>query len=144
MSNSFHRPLQVPQTQEEDKFEDVGLDDPKPQPPKKRGIFARMVDGVPGVGDSANRPTSSDNNKGGAWHNFTSRKRGQSGHGAELGSMPMPKREDTPKPEKQQRQQQQQPQAQEEVRIDPQPQQPQQSPAPKQESTQAPEIKVDS
>ncbi|KAF2214804.1 hypothetical protein CERZMDRAFT_20220, partial [Cercospora zeae-maydis SCOH1-5] len=85
MSNSFHRPLQVPQTQEEDKFEDVNIDDPKPQPPKKRGIFARMVDGV---GDHSSRPSNSAENKTGAWHSLTSRKRGDSGRGAELGAMP--------------------------------------------------------
>lgn len=99
-SNSYNRPLQVPQTQEEDRFEDINIDDPKPvQPPKKRGILSRIVDG----GDhsdhaAAARPTSSQENKS-AWHHFGGRKRGQSGQGAELGSIP--NRDDTPKPETQ-------------------------------------------
>lgn len=131
MSNSFNRPLQVPQTQEEDKFEDVNIDDPKPQPQKKRGIFARMVDGV---GDHSNRPSSSSENapKSGAWHTLTSRKRGDSGRGAELGAMPkateVPRREQTPKPEKQ----------------TPTQQEPEHSEAPVVASTQVPVIKVDS
>lgn len=131
MSNSFHRPLQVPQTQEEDKFEDVDIDDPKPQPQKKRGIFARMVDGV---GDHSNRPNGSFENppRSGAWHTLTGRKRGDSGRGAELGAMPkateVARREQTPEPEKQV----------------PAPQMPQQSEASVAASTQAPEIKVDS
>ncbi|KAI5369938.1 hypothetical protein Slin15195_G008160 [Septoria linicola] len=134
MSNSFHRPLQVPQTQEEDNFEDVNIDDPKPQPQKKRGIFARMVDGV---GDHSNRPNSSSENKSGAWHNLTSRKRGDSGRGAELGAMPRtietPRREQTPKPEKQSP-----------MQAQPQPQ-PQQMESQATEGAQAPpQIKVDS
>lgn len=104
-SNSYHRPLQVPHTQEEDRFEDVNIDDPKPQPPKRRGIFARMVDSVD-HSDTASRPTSS-HDKGMPWHHLTSRKRGQSGQGAELGSIP--KRESTPKPDRQSEQPQQQP-----------------------------------
>lgn len=89
--------MQVPQTQEEDKFEDVNIDDPKPQPVKKKGIFARMLDSDDHA-DSNGRPTSS-HDKHSTWHNLTSRRRGQSGQGAELGSIP--KRDGTPKPEKQ-------------------------------------------
>lgn len=87
----------MPQTQEEDKFEDVNIDDPKPQPPKKRGIFARMLDSDDHA-EANGRPTSSQE-KSGPWHHLTSRKRGQSGQGAELGAIP--KREATPKPERQ-------------------------------------------
>lgn len=94
-SNSFHRPLQVPQTQEEDKFEDVNIDDPKPLPQKKRGIFARMLDSDDHT-DSNGRPPSSQE-KTGVWNTITGRKRGQSGQGSELGAIP--KREATPKPE---------------------------------------------
>jgi hypothetical protein len=47
---------------------------------------------------AAARPTSSHENKS-AWHHFGGRKRGQSGQGAELGSIP--NRDDTPKPETQ-------------------------------------------
>lgn len=77
-SSSFVRP--PPTTAEEEEFENVGLDDgPKP---KKRGFFSRMTDSseVP-VGAEA-RPTSSHH----GFH-FAGRKRGQSGQGAELGSM---------------------------------------------------------
>lgn len=103
-SNSFHRPLQVPGTQKEEtegtepaKLEDVSLDDPKPQPQRKRGMFSRML---PDSASEAHhdRPTSSD---GGKWHHFGGRKRGQSGQGSELGSVPTMKREETPKPESQ-------------------------------------------
>jgi hypothetical protein len=68
----------------EEGFEDVGLnDEPKPQPQKKRGLFARF-------GDSSDekkqeeRPTSS--------HHFslTGRKRAESGGGAELKPMSRP------------------------------------------------------
>ena len=95
-SNSFYRPVQVPQTQEEDKFEDVNIDDPKPQPVKKKGIFARMLDSDDHA-DANGKPATGD--KHSTWHNLTSRRRGQSGQGAELGSIP--KRDGTPKPEKQ-------------------------------------------
>jgi hypothetical protein len=132
MSNSFQRPVQVPQTQEEDKFEDVSIDDPKPPlVQKKRGIFARMVDGVPGVGDASNRPTTSSESRGGAWHNLTSRRRGQSGQGAELGSMP--KREELTK-------QPPTPMTQSTPMSTPM----QHCESPKVENTQAPEIQVDS
>ncbi|KAF2172272.1 hypothetical protein M409DRAFT_49994 [Zasmidium cellare ATCC 36951] len=94
-SNSYHRPLQVPHTQEEDKFEDVNIDDPKPQPQKKRGIFARMLDSDDHT-ETNGRPQSSQE-KTGVWNTITGRKRGQSGQGSELGAIP--KREATPKPE---------------------------------------------
>jgi hypothetical protein len=127
----------VPQTQEEDRFEDVNIDDPKPTPIKKRGLFARMVDSVD-HSDTTNRPTSS-HDKGMPWHHLTNRKRGQSGQGAELGSIP--KRESTPKPEKQVEQmQQQQPQSTNEQF--PQAQAPPTSAKP--ETPQAAEIRVDS
>lgn len=91
-SNSFTRPAVQP-TQEED-FEDVGLEDPKPQE-KKRGFLSRMVD----IGDNKSttepRPVSSHS----SWHHITGRKRGQSGQGSELGSMTQPHREETPRPE---------------------------------------------
>jgi hypothetical protein len=89
----------VPQTQEEDRFEDVNIDDPKPAAPKKRGILARIVDSGDHTDNSAAaRPTSSNENKS-AWHHFGGRKRGQSGQGAELSSIP--KRDETPRPESQ-------------------------------------------
>jgi len=99
-STNLQRPAPVPlapSMREEEGFEDVGLnDDPKPltqqaPAPKKRGFLSRLTDSssndqaTPGA-------TSSQDSK---WH-FGGRKRGQSGQGAELGSMP--NREDTPKP----------------------------------------------
>ena len=99
-STNLQRPPPVPLApamREEEGFEDVGLnDDPKPltqqaPPPKKRGFLSRLTDSsnndqaTPGA-------TSGQDSK---WH-FGGRKRGQSGQGAELGSMPI--REDTPKP----------------------------------------------
>lgn len=71
----------------------MSLDDPKPAP-KKRGIMSRIMDS-----DShhshGERPTSHDGgSKGSSWHHFGGRKRGQSGQGAELGSIP--KKEDPP------------------------------------------------
>ena len=74
---------------------DVALDDPKPQQqPKKRGVFSRLMDS-----DShSERPSSQDGTGSkGSWHHFGGRKRGQSGSGAELGSIP--KQEETPRPE---------------------------------------------
>ena len=99
-STNLQRPPPVPLApamREEEGFEHVGLnDDPKPltqqaPPPKKRGFLSRLTDSsnndqaTPGA-------TSGQDSK---WH-FGGRKRGQSGQGAELGSMPI--REDTPKP----------------------------------------------
>jgi hypothetical protein len=82
---------------EEEDFEDVGLnDDPKPTQqapaPKKRGFLSRLT-------DSSNEQAAPGATPGqdSKWH-FGGRKRGQSGQGAELGSMPQPSRENTPKP----------------------------------------------
>ena len=90
------------QTQEEtpaEGFEDVDIaDKPAPQQHKKRGLFSRITDS----GDHAERPTSADGKSG--WRSFAGRKRGQSGQGSELGSIP--KRETTPKPESQLRKEQ--------------------------------------
>lgn len=81
----------VPPMREEEDFEDVGLnDDPKPvqqAPPKKRGFLSRLTD--------SNNDQAAVGAQDSKWH-FGGRKRGQSGQGAELGSMP--NREDTPKP----------------------------------------------
>ena len=79
-------------------MEDVSLDDPKPHnPQKKRGMFSRML--PDSSSDSHHeRPASAD---GAKWHHFGGRKRGQSGQGSELGSIPIIKREETPKPESQ-------------------------------------------
>jgi hypothetical protein len=69
----------------EERFEDVGLnDEPKPQPQKKRGLFARFGDNNSNAEDKKpeDRPTSS--------HHFslTGRKRAESGAGAEMKPMP--------------------------------------------------------
>jgi len=69
----------------EEGFEDVGLnDEPKPQPQKKRGLFARFGDNNNHSDDKKqeDRPTSS--------HHFslTGRKRAESGAGSELKPMP--------------------------------------------------------
>jgi hypothetical protein len=106
-SNTFARPPPVPvvpSTKEED-FEDVGLEDAKPAPqqPKKRGLFARLTES-----SSENQATAgADGVKTEKWH-FGGRKRGQSGQGAELGSISRPetpksegsnlRRSETPKP----------------------------------------------
>ena len=71
----------------EEGFEDVGLnDEPKPQPQKKRGLFARFGDNNNHSDDKKqeDRPTSS--------HHFslTGRKRAESGAGSELKPMPRP------------------------------------------------------
>ena len=68
----------------EERFEDVGLnDEPKPQPQKKRGLFARFGDNNL-IDDKKQdeRPPSS--------HHFslTGRKRAESGAGSELKPMP--------------------------------------------------------
>lgn len=152
----------MPQTQEEDKFEDVNIDDPKPAPPKKKGIFARMLESDDHA-DTNSRQASS-NDKSGPWHHLTGRKRGQSGQGAELGAIPQ--RESTPKPEKKQEvkmenklesksesvseaqsenEAEQQSSSQPQSQAESQPQTQSQAKAePVNESTQAPKIKVDS
>ena len=78
-------------------MEEVALDDARPHPPqKKRGMFSRLMDS-----DShSERPgTQKDDSGKSSWHHFGGRKRGQSGQGAELGSLPQ--REGTPKAESQ-------------------------------------------
>ncbi|KAF2722837.1 hypothetical protein K431DRAFT_221350 [Polychaeton citri CBS 116435] len=95
-SASYTRP--VPSTKEED-MEDVNLEEPKPQQPqhRKKGLFSRLTDSHEPSSDQ--RPPSS-----GSWHHFSGRKRGQSGQGAELGSMLNKEeiiRDQTPKPERQ-------------------------------------------
>lgn len=98
-SNSFRRPLEVPGTQKEedaDALEEIALDDPKPHPPKKRGMFSRLMDSE----SHSERPGSNNPEAPkSSWHHFGGRKRGQSGSGAELGTIP--KREETPKAESQ-------------------------------------------
>jgi hypothetical protein len=99
-STNLQRPAPVPLTspmREEEDFEDVGLnDDPKPvqqaAAPKKRGFLSRLTESS--NDQAAPGATSGQESK---WH-FGGRKRGQSGQGAELGSMPQPSRENTPKP----------------------------------------------
>ena len=86
---------------DEEVFEDVGLGETNPNAtnsgkvlPKKRGLFARLGDAATGNAGSANstgesvpgleeRPGSSHNR-----FHLPSRKRGQSGQGAELRAMP--------------------------------------------------------
>jgi hypothetical protein len=86
-SNQFERPRPT----EEEEFQDVGLDDPRP---KKKGFLSRF-------GESANnentppglhidgKPSSSGHHHGFMNHipGMSGRKRGQSGTGAELGAM---------------------------------------------------------
>jgi hypothetical protein len=100
-STNLQRPPPVPLApamREEEGFEDVGLnDDPKPSPqqappPKKRGFLSRLTDSSNNDQATPGATTPGQDSK---WHFGGSRKRGQSGQGAELGSMPI--REDTPK-----------------------------------------------
>ena len=84
-SDSFSRP--EPTNEDEEGFEDVGLNDEGKQPSKKKSIFARFGDNsdMPVTGD-APRPASSHR----GFH-LPGRKRGQSlGQGAELGNMDRP------------------------------------------------------
>ncbi|KAL8948143.1 MAG: hypothetical protein Q9222_005642 [Ikaeria aurantiellina] len=76
--------LERPQPTDEEAFEDVGLnDEAKQQPPKKKSIFARFGDNSESVPPSdGSRPTSSHR----GFH-LPGRKRGQSGQGAELGTI---------------------------------------------------------
>jgi hypothetical protein len=66
---------------EEEKFDEVGLND-ETKPPKKKGIFARF-------GDSSDAPQSSNKSSSFGFH-IPGRKRGQSGGGSELGAMKGP------------------------------------------------------
>jgi hypothetical protein len=68
----------------EEGFEEVGLNDETK--PKKRGLFSRF-------GDSGDSPVAADVRPASGHHNFlqfTGRKRGQSGQGAELSSIGRP------------------------------------------------------
>ncbi|KAM3500894.1 hypothetical protein MY11210_009449 [Beauveria gryllotalpidicola] len=71
---SVHRKIERQPATLEENFEDVGLDDGKQQP-RKRGFFAKLADGQ----DKDSSPSSIPRFLMG------SRKRGQSGQGAELG-----------------------------------------------------------
>jgi len=89
--------LQVPKTQKEEEgdLEDISLDEPKPAPQKKRGMLSRIMDSD--SHSQSERPSSHDGTgKASAWHHFGGRKRGQSGQGAELGSIP--KKDEVGKP----------------------------------------------
>ena len=71
----------------EEGFEEVGLnDEPKPQPQKKRGLFARFGDNSHANEKQEERPASSH-------HFLTGRKRAESGGGAELKPMSRPSTE---------------------------------------------------
>lgn len=74
----------------EEGFEDVGLnDEQKPQPQKKRGLFARFGDNNHANEKQEDKPPST--------HHFslTGRKRAESGGGAEMKPMPKPSPEVT-------------------------------------------------
>lgn len=74
------RHFEKPQPTAEEGFEDVGLNDEPKQAPKKKGFFTRFGDSN---SDAPNASTTSRFHIGG-------RKRGQSGVGEELGSIPRP------------------------------------------------------
>ena len=84
-ANQFERP----QPTDEEAFEEVGLNDEAKQPPKKRGIFSRFGENPEAspTGESS-RPSSSHR----GFH-IPGRRRGQSGQGAELGSIERPAKE---------------------------------------------------
>lgn len=101
-SNSFQRPSPLPaQTKEEEPaaagggFEDVDISEkPSVVAPKKRGLFARITESAGSssgdVHGEERRPGSAEAG-GKSWMPFSSgRRRGQSGQGAELGSMTPP------------------------------------------------------
>lgn len=74
-----------PETTDEERFEDVGLNDETTKVShKKKGIFSRFNDNsdAPAIGGDAARPNSSHR----GFH-LPGRKRGQSGQGAELGNI---------------------------------------------------------
>ena len=80
-SDQFERP--APTNEEEEEFEEVGLNDETKQAPKKRGLFARF-------GDSSDTPAATDGSRPSSSHrgfHLPGRKRGQSGQGAELGQI---------------------------------------------------------
>ena len=75
-----------PQPTEEERFEDVGLNDDSKLAPKKKGIFARF-------GDNSENASTSDTSRPSSSHrgfHLPGRKRGQSGQGAELGNIDRP------------------------------------------------------
>lgn len=68
----------------EEGFEEVGLnDEPKPQPQKKRGLFARFGDN-----NHADEKKQEDRPQSSHHFSLTGRKRAESGGGAELKPMP--------------------------------------------------------
>lgn len=78
-----------PETQPEDRFEDVGLDDAINKPKAKKGFFSRFSDAPV---ETNGTPAWIEGNKPAGSHytpSFFTRKRGQSGQDAELGSMPV-------------------------------------------------------
>lgn len=85
-ARSALRPSSQLERPEEERFEDVGLNDESKVPPKKKSIFARF-------GDNSEGPTNSDNSRPSSSHrgfHLPGRKRGHSGQGAELGHIDRP------------------------------------------------------
>lgn len=81
-ADQFERPAAT----DEETFEDVGLNDEKKEPIKKKSIFARF-------GDSNDSPTNGETARPSSSHrgfHLPGRKRGQSGQGAELGQIDRP------------------------------------------------------
>lgn len=77
--DQFERPAPT----NEEGFEDIGLNDDKKEPPKRKSIFARF-------GDNADSPLAGDAPRPNSSHrgfHLPGRKRGQSGQGAELGNI---------------------------------------------------------
>jgi len=78
-----------PETQPEDRFEDIGLDDAINKPKAKKGFFSRFSD-APAETSGSTAPIEVNKPAGGHYtSSFFNRKRGQSGQGAELGNMPV-------------------------------------------------------
>ena len=71
--------------EEEEQFEDVGLDneDKLPPNPRKKGLFSRFGD-LTGSSDTESKSNVSSSYRG---FHLPGRKRGQSGAGAELGAI---------------------------------------------------------
>lgn len=87
------RQQQTPAGEEEEGFEDVGLnDEPKAAQPKKKGLFARFGDShgadSPQQQEAERTGSGSGSSSSHLHFNFSGRKRAQSGQGAELKSMP--------------------------------------------------------
>ena len=80
--NTFEKP----QSTEEEEFEDVGLQD-EPKPPKKKGFLSRFGESASSdpPGSAGGEPVRSHFSL-----HLPGRKRGQSGQGAELGSIERP------------------------------------------------------